>query len=70
MLTSVSICRNLLYYIAFGTKQSSVSNAQKHFKQAFFKNWDSLHAGLNSDYKAWSYKKKKHKKIKAYRKSV
>ena len=36
MLTSVSICRNLLYYIAFGTKQSSVSNAQKHFKQAFF----------------------------------
>ena len=37
--------------------------------QAFF-NWDSLHARLNSHYKAWSYKKKKHKKIKAYRKSV
>ena len=30
-------------------------------------NWDSLHARLNYDYKAWSYKKKKHKKIKAYR---
>ena len=34
----------------------------------FFKNWDSLHARLNSHYKACSYKKKKHKKIKAYRK--
>ena len=34
----------------------------------FFFNWDSLHARLNSHYKAWSYKKKKHKKIKAYRK--
>ena len=32
--------------------------------------WDSLHARLNSHYKAWSYKKKKHKKIKAYRKSL
>ena len=31
---------------------------------------DSLHARLNSYYEAWSYKKKKHKKIKAYRKSV
>ena len=35
-----------------------------------FFNWDSLHARLNSHYKAWSYKKKEHKKIKAYRKSV
>ena len=32
-------------------------------------NWDSLHARLNS-HKAWNYKKKKHKKIRAYRKSV
>ena len=37
--------------------------------QAFF-NWDSLHARLNSHYKARSYKKKKHKKIKAYTKSL
>ena len=35
-----------------------------------FFNWDSLHARLNSHYEAWSYKKKKHKKIKAYRKSA
>ena len=38
-------------------------------KMVFF-NWDSLHAGINNHYKAWSCKKKKHKKIKAYRKSV
>ena len=28
----------------------------------FFFNWDSLHARLNSQYEAWSYEKKKHKK--------
>ena len=39
-------------------------------KKIFFKNFDSLHAMLNSHYKAWSYKKKKHKKITAYRKSI
>ena len=57
----------------------SCTNAQNifnaHLKKKikiflFFFNWDSLHARLNSHYKAWSYKKKKHKKIKAYRKSV
>ena len=37
---------------------------------SFFINWDSLHASLNSHYEVWSYKKKKDKKIKAYRKSV
>ena len=36
----------------------------------FFLNWDSLQARLNSHYKAWSYKKKKQKMIKAYRKSL
>ena len=35
-----------------------------------FFNWDSLHSRLNSHCKAWSYKKKKDKKIKAYRKSL
>ena len=29
-----------------------------------FLNWDSLHARLNSHYKAWYYKKKKQRKIK------
>ena len=36
----------------------------------YFFNWDSVHAKMNKHYKAWSYKKKKHKKIKAYRKSL
>ena len=34
----------------------------KHPKQFFF-NWDSLHAKLNSHCEAWSYKKKRHKKV-------
>ena len=46
-----------------------------HFQLCFyymnpFFNWDWLHARLKSYYKARSYKKKKHKKIKAYRNSV
>ena len=40
------------------------------FKKKKKKNLDSPHARLNSYYEAWSYKKKKHKKIRAYRKSV
>ena len=36
----------------------------------FYFNRDSLYTRLDSHYEAWSYKKKKHKKIKAYRKSV
>ena len=35
-----------------------------------FFNWYSLHARLSSHYEAWSYKKRKHKKVKAYRKSI
>ena len=37
---------------------------------SFIFDWDSLHARLNSHYKAWNYKEKKHKNIKAYKKSV
>ena len=40
------------------------------FSSFFFFNWGSLLAMLNSHYKAWNYKKKKDKKIKAYKKSV
>ena len=39
-------------------------------KKIFFSNCDSLHATLNRHYDAWSYKKKKHKKITAYKKSA
>ena len=40
---------------------ASKNSAGVHIKLVFF-NWDSLHARLNSPYKAWSYKNKKHKK--------
>ena len=36
----------------------------------FIFNCNSLHARLNSHYEAWRYKKKKHEKIKAWRKYV
>ena len=36
----------------------------------FFVNWNSLHASLNSHCEPWSYKKRNHKEIKVYRKSV
>ena len=41
-----------------------------HLDWIFFFNWDSLHAKVNTHYEAWNYKKKKHKKIKAYMKSL
>ena len=43
---------------------------KNYFLLLFVFNWDSLHARVNSHYEARSYKKKKYKKIKAYRKSV
>ena len=51
------------------TTTSTISLNQSFFFKTFF-DWDSLHARLNSRYEAWSYNKKKHKKIKACRKSV
>ena len=39
-------------------------------EKLFFCNWDLLHARLNSHYEAWSYKKKKYRKIKTYRKYI
>ena len=34
------------------------------------KKWDSLYTRLKIHYETWSYKKKKHKKRKAYRKFI
>ena len=42
----------------------------KHWNYNCFSCWDSLHARLKSHYEAWSYKKKKHKKIKTNSKPV
>ena len=47
----------------------SAKNETLPWNVLFF-NWNSLHARLNNHYKAWSYNKKKYKKIKTYRKSV
>ena len=44
--------------------------ADEMIQTPLFFNCDSLHARLNSHYEAWSYKKKKHKKITAYRKCL
>ena len=52
------------------TKNKSTStNCHTRIVGFIFLNLNSLHARLNSHYKAWGYKKKKHKKIKAYWKS-
>ena len=49
---------------------SAYQNQTKKGLVIIFFNWDSLQARLNSHYEAWSYKKKKYKKVKAYGKSV
>ena len=51
---------NNMFYMCLVNPSASVSK----LKLKLFFNWDSLHARLNSHYEAWSYKKKKHKKIK------
>ena len=54
------LAHDLAYWNPFSLKVALM-------KLIFF-NWDSLHARRNSYCKAWSFKKKKHKKIKAYNK--
>ena len=63
------------FFTNIGTDLANkIPNASKPFgsyiTSFFFFNWYSLHARLNSHYEAWSYKKRKHKKVKAYRKSI
>ena len=49
----------------------TISFQINNFKMAgFFKKQDSLHARLSSHYETGSYKKKKYKKIKTYKKFV
>ena len=51
-------------------KKNSKASDSCRFVFDLFLSWDSLHARLNSHYEAWSYKKKNHKTVKAYRKSI
>ena len=55
------------------TKKKKIEKGKEKgdfFNVFFFKLGFTLHARLNSHYVPWSYKKKKHKKITAYRKSL
>ena len=52
-------------------KDTEMCDNLKNFVIVYiFFNWYSLHARLSSHYEAWSYKKRKHKKVKTYRKSI
>ena len=68
LLTSLPIeCFPLTYDHLIGFK----SRINRHLLMVgFFFNCNSLHSRLNSHFNAWSYKKKKHKKIKEGRKSI
>ena len=73
---AVSICQRLLHS-AINKRNKELQHISKDLSLSenfffffFFFNWYSLHARLNSHYEAWSYKKRKHKKVKAYRKPI
>ena len=67
LLLTPKILENICLKATFET-HTSLSFSLFSFNRFFY--WDSLHARLNSHYEVWSYKKKKYKKIKEYRKSV
>ena len=53
-----------------GSDDEGLHVTKEKLRKVFFnRNWDSLHARLNSHNKAWGYKEKKHKKINASMKS-
>ena len=56
-------------YAALANNELLQKGSKVDSTKLFF-SWESLHARLNSRYNGGSYKKKKQKKIKAYRKSV
>ena len=76
-LLDVILCRinkkntNEWILLIYSFEKSNLSYMEGNCPQIcrFSYNWDSLHARLNSHYEAWSYKKTKCKKVKAYKKS-
>ena len=62
VIQGIPATKNLTVYIHELSRTSMIA--------IFFFNWNSLSVKLNNHYEARSYKKKKHKKITAYRKSV
>ena len=63
---------NILVGVLFGSETGKIDPGTGLISIiSLFPNWDSLHARLNSHYEVYmGYKKKKHKKIRAHRKSV
>ena len=73
LLLSTEYVNIYLFSIFFSTdfvRWKSVWLPHTLLISTFFFDWDSLHARLNSHYKAWSYKKGSTKKITGWRKSV
>ena len=68
--TNTSLNTIPLIYKAWVLNQKTALFLNASYLFFFFFNCDSLHARLNSQYEACSYKKKSTKKITAYRKSV
>ena len=59
---SKSLCRISIFHSGFFTQvylyfKGATNNYESVKKETFFKNWNLHHARLNSDDKAWSYKK-------------
>ena len=74
-ICSMAYGSGALYRADYGRQSESVEMCQYLFVYfnvffLFFFNWYSLHARLSSHYEEWSYKNWKHKKVKAYRKSI
>ena len=68
---SVKICMGFSIFDSILFLLKFILTLKEHQKivNPFF-NWHAFHARLSSPYRAWSYKKKKHKKIKASKKSL
>ena len=65
---STMIARDSHNTVANGGRSATMQEIRR--AGIFFFNWYSLHARLSSHYDAWSYKKRNHRKVKAYSKSI
>ena len=68
-MVKICFCLNISTKLAL-TCTTNTNQFALFFAMEILFNWDSLPASLNSHCDAQSYKKKKHKKIKAYSKSI
>ena len=68
LLQNMYLVLHLLYHKCNPLIRIADGSILFKYLRLFFKkkNWDSLHTRLNSHNEAWSYKVKKHKKIRAH----